>query len=57
MEKPWYASKTLWANSLAIVGAVVQGVTGNEIISPEIQITVMGVINMILRFFTNAKLG
>jgi hypothetical protein len=57
MEKPWYASKTLWANGLAIIGSVVQGVTGNDVVSPEIQLTFLGVINVILRFFTSAKLS
>ena len=50
--KKWYTSKVLWANALGIIAIVVQGVTGKEIISMEVQITVLAMINMILRFVT-----
>lgn len=49
---PWYASRTLWVNAIAIVGMVLQGVTGHVLISMELQATILGVINMILRVIT-----
>lgn len=51
-DKTWFLSKTLWVNAIALVAMVVQGITGNEIISIELQATILAVINMILRFVT-----
>ena len=50
--KKWYTSKTLWANAIGIVAIIIQGVTGNEVISIEYQAVILGFINMILRFIT-----
>lgn len=50
--KKWYASKVLWTNILAVIAIIVQGVTGKEVISIEIQSTALAVINMILRLVT-----
>lgn len=53
-EKNWYASKTLWVNALALIGIIVQGVTGNEIIvDAETQAGGLALINFILRLVTN----
>ena len=50
--KKWYTSRTLYVNALAIIAIVVQGVTGKEIVSLEVQATVLAAINMLLRFIT-----
>lgn len=53
-SKSWYTSKTLWVNAIAIVAIIVQGVTGKEIISLELQGTILAGINMILRLVTKS---
>jgi len=54
MVTKWYASKTLWTNSLVLVAMIVQGVTGREVISLEIQAMLLSVVNIILRFVTKS---
>lgn len=49
--KKWYTSKTLWVNILAIAGDVVLNLTGHAL-PVGWDITVLGGINMILRFIT-----
>lgn len=49
---PWYASRTLWVNVLAIAAMIAQGITGKEVINMELQATVLGVVNIILRLVT-----
>jgi hypothetical protein len=54
--KPFYASKTLWVNVLAMLAAVT-GAFGIDIgLDPETQTAVVGgimaVVNIILRFMT-----
>lgn len=51
--KPFYLSKTLWVNALAIAGMILQSKMGFAI-SPESQIAILGVINLILRAVTKA---
>lgn len=51
MEKNILKSKTFWANVLAIVAMIIQTQTG-FVVSPEIQTTVLGLINVILRSIT-----
>ncbi len=48
----WWASRTLWVNVIAIVAMVLQGITGHVLISMELQATILGVINMLLRLVT-----
>ena len=55
-DKKWFTSKTLWVNALAVIGSVVQGVTGSDIMSPADQGIFLGVVNLILRMFTSKKL-
>lgn len=54
-SKKWYASKTLWTNTLALISIIVQGITGKEIISLEIQATALAVINLVLRLITKQE--
>ena len=55
-EKPFWASKTLWVNSVALIGAVT-GAFGMDLgLTPELQASVvggiMGVVNIVLRLTT-----
>jgi hypothetical protein len=54
-SKPWYLSKTIWAQVLAIVGIAVQTQTG-WIIDPEIQGAILILVNLILRATTGMGL-
>ena len=55
MGKKWYASKTLWANTLAAVAMVVQSFTG-FVVEPEAQAGMLAVLNLILRAVTKTGL-
>ena len=50
--KPWYISKTLWANALMMVAAVVNGKFEFVQIGPEVQAAILVVINLVLRAIT-----
>jgi len=54
-EKKWYKSKTLWVNAIAIAAIIIQSETG-YVVSPEIQVLALGVINVILRKITKEKI-
>ena len=55
-EKKWYTSKTLWVNLLSILAILAQTYAGNDIVSPEIQAALLGIINVILRVITKEEL-
>ena len=48
--KPFWQSKTLWVNLIAVVGDLM-GVYGQTLSGDE-KIAILGVINLILRFVT-----
>ena len=52
MYKKWYASKTLWANLIAIAAILI---TGNEL-EPQISGSILAVLNMLLRLITKEQL-
>ena len=54
-SKKWYTSKTLWANSIALIAIIVQVATGKEILSLEVQTTILSVVNIILRLVTKSQ--
>lgn len=54
-SKPWWESKTLWINAIAVVAMMIQSHTG-FVIDPEAQIAILGVINLILRAITRTTL-
>jgi hypothetical protein len=56
LQKEWYYSKTLWVNILAFLAVILQGMTGKEILSPEIQAGIITVANIILRALTKHEL-
>lgn len=54
--KPFYTSKTLWFNLIAIVALAAQTINSSYIISPEIQGGILAVINLILRGVTGQQI-
>lgn len=62
-SKPWYASKTIWANILAFAATVatVLGVDLPFELTPETQAeivaAIMAVVNIALRFVTTTPIG
>lgn len=59
--KPFWASKTLWVNAIALVAAVT-GAFGIDLgLDPETQTAIvgalMGVVNIVLRFMTKTAVG
>ncbi|MBE9554863.1 MAG: hypothetical protein IMF05_15475 [Proteobacteria bacterium] len=59
--KPFWASKTLWVNAIALVAAVT-GAFGMDLgLDPETQTAIvgalMGIVNIVLRFMTKTAVG
>lgn len=54
-EKPWWMSKTLWANIVAVAVILIQGWTG-YVIPPEDQVIILGFVNMVLRWISKSEL-
>lgn len=54
--KKWYLSKTLWINIIAIIGFAIQQFTGKEVITPELQLQILALINLILRLITKEQI-
>lgn len=52
-KKPWYLSKTLWANMIMIGALIAQAVNSSFVVSPEIQGGILAIVNVILRLITN----
>ena len=57
MTKPFWVSKTLWINLLAIIAIIAQGVTGNEVINAEAQVGILALINLVLRLVTKEPIN
>ena len=53
--KKWIRSKTLWINLIAIAAIILQAEYG-FVVSPEIELGVLGIINLVLRAITNEGL-
>lgn len=59
--KPFWASKTLWVNAIALVAAI-SGAFGMDLgLDPETQTTIVGavmsIVNIVLRFVTKSAVG
>lgn len=54
--KKWLKSKTLWFNVVAILAMVGEYLITAQIISPELHLLAVGIINIGLRFISNTKL-
>lgn len=59
--KPFWASKTLWVNAVALVAAVTGAFSIDLGLDAETQTAVvaaiMGVVNIVLRFVTGSPIG
>lgn len=63
-SKPWYQSKTVIFNGvvllLTIALYVLQGISSGQLtlpVSPEIVALLIGIVNLVLRFFTDKPIG
>ncbi len=56
MKKPWYLSKTLWVQVLALVGLAIQTKTG-WVVDPAIQGGLLALVNLVLRAVTGQGLA
>ncbi|MCX6907484.1 MAG: hypothetical protein NTY01_05520 [Verrucomicrobia bacterium] len=50
-KKPWWQSKTIWANALALLGSYVAPQLGAELKAEE-QVAILVVVNLVLRLAT-----
>lgn len=55
MSKKWYSSKTLWVNAISLACLGLQSKTG-YVIAPELQMELLGIINVVLRVVTKDKI-
>jgi hypothetical protein len=55
--KKWFLSKTLWANFLAFIGIAIQEITGTDILPMELQIQIITIANIVLRFLTKTEIS
>ena len=52
-SKSIFVSKTFWVNVLAVLGMVVQGLTGQQfLVDTGTQATILAVLNIVLRTVT-----
>lgn len=55
VAKPWYRSKTVWVNIIALAGMGMMYGTGTSM-SAEEGVGILAVVNLFLRVFTKSKL-
>lgn len=55
--KKWYVSKTLWINVFMLLAIIVQQATGYDLLTSEVQASLIVVINVFLRLITNEELA
>lgn len=55
-QKKWYTSKTLWANAIMMIAAIVNGKFEYVSLGPEIQAGILVVVNIILRVITKQEI-
>lgn len=55
-SKPFWASKTLWLNIIGIAWVVGAKPLGLPTLSPEIEMGILGALNVILRFITKSEI-
>ena len=54
--KPWYRSRTLWLNIIAIIALVAQ-VQAGFVIDADEQLALLAMINLLMRAITKEPLG
>ena len=55
--KSIFLSKTFWVNILAVAAMGIQGLVGKEVISAELQVTILGIVNVLLRMVTKTQVN
>jgi len=55
--KSWYHSRTLVVNALAVIGAVIFGITTKDWLDGETQVLALALIDVVLRMRTNQGLS
>ena len=56
-SKKWWTSKTEIFNALALLAGIAQLVTGEVWLTPEAQVGIVALVNIILRIFTGKPLS
>ncbi|MBK5242831.1 hypothetical protein [Clostridium sp.] len=56
VSKKWYLSKTIYVNSIMLVGVMAQQIAGKDIITPELQVVILSLVNLILRSITKENI-
>ena len=56
MGKSIWTSKTFWVNVVAMVGMIIQGITGKELLNLEIQAGILSGVNILLRLITKSPI-
>ena len=55
-NKPWYKSKTMYLNLIALALLIVQSAIGVEVIPLEYQATIVAVLNLATRMITSTNI-
>ena len=55
-DKSWYHSKTIWANTLMLIGSMLLEFSGSDLLTLETQASIMAGVNVILRVLTKQGL-
>lgn len=53
--KPWYKSRTIFVNLLALIAMIVQNQTG-YVVDAEVQTAILVIANLFLRFDTDSAI-
>ena len=56
VNKKWWKSKVLWFNILSIIAMMLQTGSGILIAPAEIQVTLLAIVNVLLRSITNKNI-
>ena len=56
VNKKWYLSKIVWVNAIAFVGVMVQSITDKTILTPELQVMALSLVNLFLRTITHENI-
>lgn len=52
-NKKWYLSKIVWVNAIAFIGIMIQAITDKTILTPELQVMILSLVNLFLRSVTH----
>ena len=55
-NKRWFLSKIVWVNAIAFIGVMVQEFSGKTILTPELQVMALSVVNLFLRSITHENI-